>query len=188
MSAPQPEHSRWFSEQVQPHESALRAYLRSLFPSFVDIDDLVQEAYVRVLRAKDGGRINYVKAFLFSTARNLALDIFRRRKVVSIDGVANLDDLSVLDEKPDIGEALDRQHELEMLAESVRSLPERCRQVLTLRLLYGYSQKEISEQLGISHHTVKAQLEKGVRRCAEFFAQRGMTSSPPSKPVQARER
>ena len=86
-----------------------------------------------------------------------------------------------------IGEAIDRQHQLEMLAESVRALPARCRHVLTLRLLYGYSQKEISEQLGISPHTVKAQLAKGMRRCADYFAERGLTPYVLTKPDQQRE-
>lgn len=163
----------------------MRAYLSGLFPSLVDIDDIVQEAYVRIIRARDAGRISYAKAFLFSTARNLVLDLFRRRKSVTIDGVANIDDLSVLDEKPDIGDALDRQHELNVLAESVGSLPERCRQVLTLRLLYGYSQREISVRLGISQHTVKAQIAKGMRRCIKYFRERHLALPnlpPPSNP------
>ena len=46
--------------------------------------------------------------------------------------------------------------------------------VLTLRLLYGLSHKEIAADLGISEHTVKAQLAKGMRRCSEYFASRGL--------------
>ncbi|MEO7799465.1 MAG: RNA polymerase sigma factor, partial [Opitutaceae bacterium] len=79
-----PSHNRWFAEEVQPHERSLRSYLGNLFPSVFDIDDLVQEAYVRLIRARSTGRISYAKAFLFTTARNVALDLLRRRKVVSI--------------------------------------------------------------------------------------------------------
>ena len=184
MSVPPSDQNRWFSEQVQPHETSLKAYLRSFVGPAFDVDDLVQEAYVRMIRARSAGRISYVKAFLFSTARNLAFDLFRRRRVVAIDGVANLNELPVLDEKLEVGEALDRQLELDLLAESVRSLPERCRQVLTLRLLYGYSHKEISERLGVSPHTVKAQLAKGMRRCADQLTRRhgGRAAQPPSNP------
>jgi RNA polymerase sigma factor (sigma-70 family) len=173
VSAPPPE-SRWFSEEVQPHESSLRAYLRGLFPSLPDIDDFVQESYARLIRAKAAGRVGYAKAFLFTTARNAALDFFRRRKVVSIEPVARLEELSVLADNADVAETVSQQQELEMLAAAVRGLPERCRQVLTLRLLYGHSQKEIAAQLGISEHTVKAQLAKGMRRCADYFEARGI--------------
>jgi RNA polymerase sigma-70 factor (ECF subfamily) len=170
------EQTRWFAEEVQPHEPSLRSYLRQLFPSFPDIDDLVQDSYARLLRANEAGRVRYAKAFLFTTARNLALDFFRRRKVVSIDGVADLAELPVIEDKPGVADAVSKQQELELLADAVSLLPDRCRQVLTLRLLYGLSHKEIAAELGISGHTVKAQLAKGMRRCAEFLAERGLST------------
>lgn len=176
MSNPPSEQSRWFSEHVQPHEGSLRSYLRNVFPTLPDIDDFVQEAYARLIRARETGRVGYAKAFLFTTARNAALDFFRRRKIVSIDGVADLAGLSVVEDRPDVGEAVNKQQELAMLSEAVRVLPDRCRQVLTLRLLYGYSQKEIATELRISEHTVKAQLAKGMRRCADYFEQRGVST------------
>lgn len=181
MSLPHSEHSRWFAEEVQPHESSLRAYLRGKFPSLPDIDDLVQESYARLIRAKAAGRVNYAKAFLFTTARNAALDIFRRGKVVSFETVGDLTQLSVLEEGPTVADVINKQEELELLAEAVRALPDRCRQVLTLRLLYGLSHKEIASQLRISEHTVKAQLAKGMRRCAAYFEARGMLKNPSNR-------
>ena len=173
---PSPENTRWFEEEVQPHEASLKSYLRNLFPSLPDIDDYVQESYARLIRAKEKGRISYVKAFLFTTARNAALDFFRRRKVVSIDGVADLEALHVTEDRPSVPETVSKQQELDMLAEAVRTLPDRCRKVLTLRLLYGMPQKDIATELKISPHTVKAQLAKGMRRCADYFAERGVGS------------
>ncbi len=173
---PHPEHATWFAEQVQPHEPSLRSYLRSVFPALPDIDDLVQESYARLIRARETGRVSYVKAFLFTTARNVALDFFRRRKVVAIDGVANLAAFDVAEDRPDAADAVNQQQELALLAEAVRGLPERCRQVLTLRLLYGMAHKEIAAELRISEHTVKAQLAKGMRRCADYFEERGVST------------
>ena len=161
-----------------PHDSSLRSYLLRVFPSLPDIDDLVQESYARLIRAREVGRVSYAKAFLFTTARNAALDFFRRRNVVAIDTVADLTKLRVFDDKPDASEAVNKQEELQLLAEAVRSLPDRCRKVLTLRLLYGLSHREIAAELGIAELTVKAQLAKGTRRCAEFFADRGLKTAP----------
>jgi RNA polymerase sigma-70 factor (ECF subfamily) len=171
------EDARWFAENVQPHESSLRSYLRSVFPSLPDIDDFVQEAYARLIRAREAGRIGYAKAFLFTTARNAALDFFRRRKVVTIEALPDLAALRVAEERPDAGDAVSRQQELELLAEAVRGLPERCRHVLTLRLLYGMSQREIAAELRISGHTVKAQIAKGMRRCADYFERHGVPTA-----------
>jgi len=41
----------WFAEHVQPHEAMLRAWLANRFGSQLSIDDIVQEAYMRVWRA-----------------------------------------------------------------------------------------------------------------------------------------
>lgn len=184
MPPPKPEHSRWFAEEVQPHESVLRSWLRGLFPTLPDIDDLVQESYVRLIRAKEAGKVGHAKAYLFTTARNAALDFFRRRKIVSIEAVGDLADSTVLDDRPSAADTVSKQQELDLLAEAVRGLPERCRQTLTLRLLYGLSHKEIAAELKVSEHTVKAQLAKGMRRCTAYFEERGLLnpsrSNPPS--------
>jgi RNA polymerase sigma factor (sigma-70 family) len=182
LNSPPTAHSEWFHEEVRPHEPALRAYLRGVFPSLPDIDDLVQESYARLLRAKEAGKVRYVKAFLFAIARNAALDLCRRRNVVSFEPIGDLVDLTVIDEGQDVAEAVNKQQELALLADAVRALPERCRQVLTLRLLYGLSHKEIAADLGISDLTVKAQLAKGMRRCAEYFKVRGLMKDRPAAP------
>lgn len=174
MPPEQSEQTRWFVEEVQAHEPTLRSWLRGLFPSLPDMDDVVQESYVRLIRAREAGKVGYAKAYLFTTARNAALDFFRRRKIVAIDAVGDLSDSNVLDERPGVADAVSKQQELDLLAEAVRGLPDRCRQTLTLRLLYGMSHKEIAAELKISEHTVKAQLAKGMRRCTVFFEERGL--------------
>lgn len=176
------EQARWFSEEVQPHEPALRAYLRARFPSLADQDDVVQESYSRLLRAHAAGRVRYARAFLFTTARNAALDFFRRRKANPVEEITSFSESRVLEERPDAAESLSQQQELEILADAVHALPERCRQVVMLRYLDGLAYKEIAAHLGISAETVKVHLAKGMRRCAEYFQEHGLLrASPPDK-------
>lgn len=85
MPPPDSELGRWFSEHVLPHEPMLRAWLRQRFERQVDIDDIVQEAYVRIVRARETSAFTAPKAFLFATARNLALDRLRRHEVSRTD-------------------------------------------------------------------------------------------------------
>jgi RNA polymerase sigma-70 factor (ECF subfamily) len=167
-------HNGWFDEQILPHEGALRAWLVSRFHDVDEIDDLVQETYMRVLAAREKGVIVSPKAFLFATARNLALDRVRRSRIVTIDPVAEVEELSVYDEGPSAPDCAARRQELELLTRAIQNLPDRCRQVITLRKIYGLSQKEIAARLGISEHTVEAQVGNGVRRCAEFLARFGL--------------
>lgn len=168
------EQTRWFIEEVQPHEPALRAYLRGCFPTLQDIDDLIQDAYTRLLRARDAGKVSHPKAYLFATARNAALDLFRRGKIVSIEGIAEIEQLSVLEDSRDAAETTSHDQEIQILHDAIRSLPPRCREILTLRKLRGQSHREIAAALGISEHTVNAQLAIGVLRCRKFLRARGV--------------
>lgn len=174
VNPPRTDDERWFAEYILPHEPMLRAWLRTRFPSLYDADDLVQETYARVLHARATVPIATAKAFLFTTARNLAIDRLRRAQIVDIESLAEIERLSVFDDMPGVSETVERRQELELLTQAIQSLPERCRQVLTLRKIYGLSQREIAAQLGISEHTVEAQVGNGMRRCAEFLARHGL--------------
>ncbi len=174
MSTPSPEQARWFADEVQVHESLLRSWLHSRYPALQDVDDVVQEAMTRVWQAHRAGPIASAKAFLFTTAQNLAIDEMRRRQIVVFENVAEMSELSVYADGPSAAEAAARTQELEILTKAIQQLPDRCRQVLTLRKIYGLSQKEIARQLGISEHTVEAQVGNGMRRCAEFLARHGL--------------
>ena len=168
------EQSRWFAEEVQPHEVSLRSYLRIKFPSHPDIDDLVQETYARLLEARAAREVRSPKSFLFATARNAALDFFRRRQVVAIDGTPKLDLLPVLAEGPGVAETACRNQERQILLDAIQSLPPRCREVVTMRKIFGCSHQEIAGRLGISEHTVNAQVAIGVLRLREYLEARGV--------------
>jgi len=172
-----PDHARWFYTEIQPHEPALRAYLRGRFPWLTDIDDLVQDAYMRLLRIEPG-RIRHPKAFLFATAHHRAVNSSRRRRPVALDDLPEAEESRALDGAADIPDFVNERQELEILAEAVDALPPRCREVMTLRYREGLAYKEIAARLGISPETVKVQLVKGLRRCTEHFQERGLLPGP----------
>ena len=161
--------ARWFDAHLHPHEAMLRAWLRGQFPRLGDVDDIVQEAFVRVLQARETQVIESPKAFLFATARNLALDRVRHEKVASDFALAETSLIGVCEESADVADEVARAQELELLTQAIQSLPKRCRQIITLQRIYGLSQKEVAAQLGIAEHTVEAQGTIGLRKLAEFF-------------------
>lgn len=167
------EQDQWFTEEIQPHESQLRSYLINKFPTLEDVDDVIQESYARLLKTRLSRQVDQPKALLFTIARNIVYDLFRRKKVVQFDSLAQFPDSFVLDGKAAVAEIVSLRDEINLLAQAVESLPKRCRQVMTLRMVYGYRNKEIAKDLGISPHTVKAQLAKGMRRTAEYLARYG---------------
>jgi RNA polymerase sigma factor (sigma-70 family) len=171
--------STWYHANVLVHEVALRAYLRRAFPIVTDPDDVVQETFVRVLQAHQNAPLENVRGYLFATARNLALHLMRRRKIISIESIAEMEDLRISNDDPSVPDQVDLKLDLEILTEALQTLPARCREVMILRKIDGLSQREIATRLRISEHTVEAQVTNGMRRCAQFFRQRGMM--PPRK-------
>lgn len=174
---PSIDQARWFSEEVQPHEPALREWLRARFPWLHEADEIAREAVLRLWHQGSGGAgagIASPRALLFAIARNAACDVGRRRGIAEIASLAEIEHLPVADERPDVAEVVATRQELEFLAEALRELPDGCRQVLTLCKMYGYAPKEVAARLGISEHTVRAQIAKGMRRCAEYLRRRGV--------------
>lgn len=169
------EQSRWFSEQVLPHEPELRGYLRHRFPNTGDVDDLVQESYLRLLKTPNPGRIASTKAYLFTTARNLALALRRRPRIFSSEAVTDLAGSRVVEEGADVREHVSTKQEIALLLDAIDALPSRCREIVILRKLRGLPQKEVARQLGLSEQTVQVQVGRGARKCAEFLRARGVT-------------
>ena len=164
-----PEQATWFSTYVLPHEPALRAWLNSRFPDADNVDDIIQDAYLRVLKMRESSVIRSPKAFLFRTARNLSIDHLKSHKVSRKIPFEESEVSSVIDLVTEIPEAASRNQELEILKAAMQSLPDRCRQVITLHEVYGMSQKEVAEKLGISASTVSDQVAIGIRKCTDFF-------------------
>lgn len=163
---------RWFAEEVKPHEPALRAYLHRKFPDMSDVDDVVQESYLKAFLAWQRGKLTSVRGFLFTVAGNVTISLFRKRRYVSRTPVSELPELRVLEDDADVHEAICSQEDLDLIAAAIASLPERCRQVAVLRILRGRECRDIATELGISEQTVRVQLARAMKKCSQIFRDR----------------
>ena len=155
--------------QALEFESVLRACLYRYARNTSDVEELLQETYAKLLAAGASGEpeVRSVRAFSLTVARNVAFDWLRHKQVVPIELVADMEAMDILDERDQIDAIVNSHQELMMLVKAVQELPERCRQVFTLRKVYGYSQKEIAARMNISENTVEQQLIKAARHCAQ---------------------
>jgi RNA polymerase sigma factor (sigma-70 family) len=164
--------SKWFIDEVHPHDASLKAYLRGAFPSVHDLDDVVQESYLRIWKTRAATPIKSAKAFLFTVARRLALDFVRRSRRSPVVAVKDLAGLFVLDVTSDAREAATTTDEIRILAEAIDALPGRCREVFVLCHIEGCSQQEVARRLAISENTVAVQSARGLQRCEKFLRHR----------------
>ena len=183
--------SRWFTEEVQPHEPDLRAYLRRRFPRLTDVDDMVQESFARLLRARETGGVQCVRAYLFTIARNVAQAILRRPRIFDEQPLTDLRVLRIVETGPDVPEQVSTSQEIALLLDAIDALPARCREIFILRKLQGLPQKEIARKLGLSEQTVQVQVARGAKKCAQFLRSRGVTgrgsSSDVAPPIDAKD-
>lgn len=169
------EQTRWFMDEVHPHGSSLKAYLHSSFPTVRDVDDVMQEAYIRLLKARAVYPIKSVRAFLFSVARRLAIDVIRKeRRTTANEIVMDLDSLGVLENKADAAETSSTHEEIALLAQAIHSLPARCRKIMIMRKLDRLPQHEIARRLGIAVSTVEVQIFRGMAKCTRYLRSRGV--------------
>src|ERR1044072_2602461 len=105
MPPPETDPARWFAAEVHAHDGQLRAYLRGTYPTVRDVDDVVQESYLRTWKAKLAHPIASTKSFLFEVARNLAIDLIRRRRSAPGESLAAFEDLAVMDDGADVVDA-----------------------------------------------------------------------------------
>lgn len=168
------EQARWFAEEVQPHEPDLRLYLRRQFPGIPDVDDMVQESFVRLLRARENGHVACVRAYLFTIARNVATALLRRPRLFDDNPLTDSAMSRIVQFDADVVEQVSTRQEVAVLLDAIDSLPGRCREVFILRKLQGISQKEIAQRLGISEQTVQVQVARGAKKCADYLRSKGV--------------
>ena len=111
-AAPQPasnvhgEQCHWFAKEVHPHGAQLKSYLHRAFPSVRDVDDVVQESYLRIWKARAEQPIRSAKGFLFEVARRLAIDFTRHQARSPVDVIPDFGALAVIEDRPGTAEAV----------------------------------------------------------------------------------
>jgi len=163
----------WFVGIFTRYGRVLRRYLRRFSVNDATAADLAQEAFLRTYVASSNESIEHPRAFLFQTARNLALNDIRNRKRAGQETVADFDDLGVYTEYPSLESAQISREEFEVLCDAIEELPDKCQRVFVLRKIYQYSYKEISAELGIAVSTVEKHVAKGAKACHRYLTEHG---------------
>jgi RNA polymerase sigma factor (sigma-70 family) len=156
----------WFRREILPYEAALMRYLTQKRAMQIDAEDLRNDIYIRVLEAAAVARPAIPRAFLFSTARNLLIDIARRHRVVAIDLLEDLDALNVLIDHVSPERQASGRQQLQRLSALFDRMPAKCRRVFWMRRIDGLSQKQVAQRLSLTEATV----EKHVYRALRFLA------------------
>jgi len=170
MPTTSPSPSELFTKLFAESRQALHRYILRFVGSSETAKEIVQEAFLRTYRERD--TVTTLRAFLFSTARNLAANEYRHRRTVERGVVGDLDDSRVKLECESLEAGLLRDERNRLIQEAIDRLPPQCRAAFTLRVFHECSYKEVADRLGISAKTVEKHIARGLRETHSFLKRR----------------
>ena len=137
-----------------------------------EVEDIVQEAYVRACQAEKATSIRAPSSFLFKTVRNLALDHVKRSESRLSDSFEEENSAEAFYQHSFGMNPQDEtvsHEEFSLFCDAVRLLPAQCRRAFVLKKVYGFTRKEIAEQMNISENTVQTQIARGLKASMRFM-------------------
>jgi RNA polymerase sigma-70 factor (family 1) len=159
-----------FTKLFAESREALHRYIRRFVGSSETAKEIVQEAFLRTYR--QGESVTTLRAFLFSTARNLAANEYRHRRIVERGGFRDFGDSWVKTERESLEAELLRDERNRLVQEAIDRLPPQCRAAFTLRVFHECSYKEVAERLGISAKTVEKHIARGLHDTHSYLKRR----------------
>lgn len=160
----------WFSEEVLPLERALMAFLRRHWRDHAELIDFRQDVYEKVLAAAaEMGLPQNTKAYVFTTARNHLINISRRQQIVSFELVSDLEEVGRERDMFATDRHMNARDDLRRTGAALDALPARCREVIRLRKVEGYSSYETAMELNVSISTVEKELTFGMRAITDHL-------------------
>lgn len=145
------------SDIFRKHYSELRRYIQQKFARAGEADDIVQDTFQNILNIGTIDSIKNPRAYLYRTARNIALNRLRRKDYQN--GV-----FVELDENEMLDNPLERQifaeSDMRRVKHALSLLTEKDRTTFLLHRLEGKSYIEISQELGVSISSVEKRMMK----------------------------
>ena len=150
---------------------SMRGGIASLVSRIVppdDVEDIIQETYLRLIRVAMVDEIRNPRAYIYRVARNLALDSIK--KADNAWTISFEEDFHEAGARTDdvVRQAQSRE-EFAVFCAAVRHLPRQARRVFVLKKVHGLTQRQIAVDLGISESTVEKHVALAVRRCARYM-------------------
>jgi RNA polymerase sigma factor (sigma-70 family) len=170
-------HSKAVADLARDHHWALVRYIAKQTGSHDDAQELVQEAYARMLALDQPHTVSFVAGYLWRIALNLASKRKRQRATrARLDQTA----LCVIEQHtPSAETVVSGRQRIELLERAISELPPRCLEAFILGVLEDCSTAEIARRMGIGDRTARMYLARALEYCQTCLDAAESTGSDP---------
>lgn len=158
------------ANEILPHERLVRSWLKRRWGNTVDLDDVIQEAYCRIVSLDCIAHIDNLRSYFFRTVHATATDVMRRAKVENFSRVTEAEWTNVLDDGPLPDRVIEASQRLERVNDLLSKLTWTCRRVIELRRVEGLSQKDTALRMGVSEGVVENHIARGLKSVLDAAA------------------
>ncbi len=156
------------SDAFRNYSDHIRSFVYSKTGCFHTAEDLTQEAYIRLYRAKNIDEILDIRSYLYRVANNLIVDHYRtlncKSAPVEIRDLSDERDLAT--EEPTGEEVVEVREQIQIALDAVGELSGLCQKIFWLSRAEGFRNYEIAEMESICLSTVEKNLSRATRKCA----------------------
>ncbi len=149
-------HAQRIDQIFREHNQLLLKFLAARLGSEQDAKEVAQEAYVRLLQLDNPAGVSFLKAFLFKTAANIAIDRVRRRQAV--ESRSHYFAEFLFEESPELSTSA--AQDAEVTASALDELPDHWRAAFLLSRLDGLGTDEIAARMGVTDRAIRKYLVK----------------------------
>jgi RNA polymerase sigma-70 factor (ECF subfamily) len=130
--------------------------------------DICQETFLKAWKAlpnfsQKGGSL---QAFLFKIARNLIIDLSRKKKEVALENYDRADP------KQDLGERIEKQEDVERVRSALSWLEEEDRQIIVLRYFEDMTTYEVAKIVGIREGNLRVRTHRILKKLKEIMEEK----------------
>lgn len=144
------------------YKSALKYFISSYVVNSQDVDDVCQETFLRTYKSSLKSEVLKPKSFMFRVAKNLIISDFRKASTQLNEYVEDIDLIDSKLELDNLENNVLAQEKLGIMCEAIAGLPNKCRQAVVMRKVYGLATKDIAKRMEISTITVSNYITKGM--------------------------
>lgn len=131
--------------------------------------DIVQDTFIKTWEyINDGNKVRQIRPFLYKTAYNLIVDFSRKKRMLSLESVVNLDTDLGEDKLESIVDSIDGKLAMKLLDE----LTDHYRDIIEMKYIHGMTLDEIAKATGKRKQTISVQIHRAENTLRDLYKEK----------------